>query len=144
MGYIRIHLWAPWSYDMSKHIGKIINQAIKNSGYSVTYISKKLGINRGCLYNKLKLPNLPFEFIIQIGKIIRYDFSKHVPHISEYIEKKRMASITNIDNYLKDINNTKYNNLQNQYNSLLNFMTLLANEYNLTELKNSIKELIKK
>lgn len=58
------------------HQGEILQNAIKNSGISITRIVEELGITRPTIYRKFKDDTLNADFVNQIGQIIGHDFSQ--------------------------------------------------------------------
>ena len=58
------------------HQGKILQEAIKNSGISITRIVEELGITRPTIYRKFKEETLDYGFVKQVGDIITHDFSQ--------------------------------------------------------------------
>lgn len=63
------------------HRGEILEKVIRESGYSITTISQKLGKSRRWMYFLFENPNVPIEVILQIGKIIYHDFSIEFPNL---------------------------------------------------------------
>jgi AcrR family transcriptional regulator len=57
------------------HQGEILQEAIKNSGISITRIVEELGITRPTIYRKFKDETLDYAFVKRIGDIISHDFS---------------------------------------------------------------------
>jgi AcrR family transcriptional regulator len=57
------------------HQGQILQEAIKNSGISITRIVDELGITRPTIYRKFKDETLDYGFVTRIGDIIGHDFS---------------------------------------------------------------------
>ena len=57
------------------HQGEILQEAIKNSGISITKIVDELGITRPTIYRKFKDGTLDVNFVTRIGEIIGHDFS---------------------------------------------------------------------
>jgi AcrR family transcriptional regulator len=58
------------------HQGQILQEAIKNSGISITRIVDELGITRPTIYRKFKEETLDYAFVTRIGDIIGHDFSE--------------------------------------------------------------------
>lgn len=58
------------------HQGEILQEAIKNSGISITRIVEELGITRPTIYRKFKEETIDYNFVKRIGEIINHDFSK--------------------------------------------------------------------
>ena len=57
------------------HLGEILQEAIKNSGVSITRIVDELGITRPTIYRKFKDETLDYNFVKRVGEIINHDFS---------------------------------------------------------------------
>ncbi|WP_426058340.1 helix-turn-helix domain-containing protein [Hymenobacter sp. B1770] len=57
------------------HQGEILQEAIKNSGISITRIVDELGITRPTIYRKFKEETIDYNFVKRIGDIINHDFS---------------------------------------------------------------------
>jgi hypothetical protein len=57
------------------HQGEILQEAIKNSGISITRIVDGLGITRPTIYRKFKDETLDYAFVKRVGDIIGHDFS---------------------------------------------------------------------
>jgi len=57
------------------HQGEILQEAIKNSGISITRIVEELGITRPTIYRKFKEETLDYNIVKRIGEIINHDFS---------------------------------------------------------------------
>ena len=58
------------------HQGEILQDAIKNSGISITRIVEALGITRPTIYRKFKDDTLDANFVTRVGDIIGHDFSQ--------------------------------------------------------------------
>ena len=57
------------------HQGEIVQEAIKNSGISITHLVEELGITRPTIYRKFKDDTLDAKFVRRIGDIIGHDFA---------------------------------------------------------------------
>jgi len=58
------------------HQGEILQEAIKNSGISITRIVDELGITRPTIYRKFKEETVDYSFVKKVGEIINHDFSE--------------------------------------------------------------------
>ncbi|RZJ87464.1 MAG: hypothetical protein EOO60_12180, partial [Hymenobacter sp.] len=58
------------------HQGEIVQEAIKNSGISITRIVEELGITRPTMYRKFKDDTLDINFVKRVGEIIGHDFAQ--------------------------------------------------------------------
>lgn len=65
----------PWQCLSAAGVGEILQEAIKNSGISITRIVDELGITRPTIYRKFKDETLDYNFVKRIGEIIGHDFS---------------------------------------------------------------------
>ena len=74
------------------HKGEIIEKAVRNSGMSITNLAKRLGKSRRHIYNIFDNPSVSWETIMQIGKIINYDFTKDFTDIAQVNEYKTQYS----------------------------------------------------
>lgn len=57
------------------HQGEILQEAIKNSGISITRIVDELGITRPTIYRKFKEETVDYSFVKKVGEIINHDFA---------------------------------------------------------------------
>jgi predicted transcriptional regulator len=60
------------------HRGELVEEAVRQSGMTLTEVAKRLGKSRRHLYNLFEDPQLSIDTILQIGKIIRHDFTENV------------------------------------------------------------------
>jgi predicted transcriptional regulator len=67
-----------------EHRGEIIKQAIYKSGYPITELAKKLGKSRRWVYLMFDNTNVSLDLVLQIGKIIHYDFSAEIKETYRY------------------------------------------------------------
>jgi hypothetical protein len=67
------------------HRGKIVEERIIDSGRKLGFVFEKLRITRPTLRKWLDTPDLEFDKIIKIGKIINYDFSNDFKDIKKYL-----------------------------------------------------------
>ena len=65
------------------HQGEILQEAIKNSGISITRIVEELGITRPTIYRKFKDDTLDYGFVKRVGEIIGHDFSQNFTPLSQ-------------------------------------------------------------
>ena len=59
-----------------QHRGEIVKEAVLKSGVKITKLYQALGISRPTLYRRFDEPNLDFDFIEQVGALIRHDFAQ--------------------------------------------------------------------
>lgn len=65
------------------HQGEILQEAIKNSGISITRIVEEMGITRPTIYRKFKENTLDYNFVTRIGEIINHDFSNDITPVQQ-------------------------------------------------------------
>ncbi|WP_419241689.1 helix-turn-helix domain-containing protein [Cardinium endosymbiont of Nabis limbatus] len=149
-----------------KHKGKIVEEAIKKTGYQMKAVAKRLGIARNTLYTRLKEAELEDSFIIRVSNIIHYDFSRDFPEVYKrvsakfensperlYLDKSEGPGTSNeLPHYNAQYKNPyflelqklngKYLRLMEDYRKLLKILMLLANSNELPDIKKDIIEFI--
>ena len=119
------------------HQGEILQEAIKNSGISITRIVDELGITRPTIYRKFKEETVDYNFVKKVGDVINHDFSKDFTDIQSPLFQTvttasrtpvmnnvtpRVTSAQNLDSDLSKqllVLQTKYITLLEAYNELL-------------------------
>jgi AcrR family transcriptional regulator len=119
------------------HQGEILQEAIKNSGISITRIVEELGITRPTIYRKFKEDNLDYAFVKRVGDIIGHDFSNDItslqqgvlPFVPVSVTKANTVTVTSRSHVLQQGDSdpvkqlmalqTKYIALLEAYNDLL-------------------------
>lgn len=103
-----------------QHRGEIIRKVIYNSGYTVTEIAAGLGKSRRWMYLMFENSNVSLDIVLQIGKIIRYDFTDE---IKEFSPSQKIMEKAPLNSKKEDTNaeywKNKYLNLLEEYNELL-------------------------
>jgi len=80
-----LHIW-----DIMQHKGEIVEKAVRESGYSITRLAKKLGKSRRWVYQIFERPNVSMDYIIEIGRAIHYDFSSDIKGLREYRQSETL------------------------------------------------------
>ena len=62
--------------------GEIVQQVVRESGFSVTRLAQKINISRAQLYLDFANPEMSFDRILAIGKVLRHDFSQEFKDLS--------------------------------------------------------------
>ena len=119
------------------HQGEILQEAIKNSGISITRIVEELGITRPTIYRKFKEETIDYAFVKRIGDIINHDFSIDftslqqssisfvTPAVRSVVTNSVTPRVTSVNNADSDASKqllslqTKYIALLEAYNELL-------------------------
>jgi predicted transcriptional regulator len=84
------------------HQGEILQEAIKNSGISITRIVDELGITRPTIYRKFKEATVDYSFVKRVGDIINHDFSNDftslqqvsLPLVTNHVRNTSNSSVT--------------------------------------------------
>lgn len=100
-----------------QHRGEIVEQAVRQSGLSLTKLATRIGKSRKWIYDSFQNPNLSIEYIIAIGKIIYHNFSLEINELKNKNFSQQGTENTNdsSDNFWKD----KYIELLEKHNQLL-------------------------
>ena len=119
------------------HQGEILQEAIKNSGISITRIVEELGITRPTIYRKFKEETVDYNFVKKIGDIINHDFSNDIttsqqsslsfvtPSVKHVVTSHVTPRVTQVQNIDSDASKqllmlqAKYISLLEAYNELL-------------------------
>ena len=108
-----------------QHRGEIVENAVRQSGYSITKLATKLGKSRRWMYLLFENPNISIELILEIGQIIHHDFSSEIKALKNYSTKVQDQNTSEptktYREQLKEIENwkNKYMDILEKYNKLL-------------------------
>ena len=80
------------------HQGEILQEAIKNSGISITRIVDELGITRPTIYRKFKEETIDYNFVKRVGDIINHDFSLDFTSVQQSALPFSVTPVKNIVN----------------------------------------------
>ena len=131
-----------------KHRGEIVDKVVRQSGFALNKLAKRLKISRNTLYNRFKDPELKDDFILDIGNIINYDFKRHFPDLKREDEEDEDRFIGGNQVYLDKETvkmlelGKKYMVLLERYNDLLGILVKLANTNEMNVLRKEIARLI--
>lgn len=100
-----------------KHRGEIIKEAVYKSGYPITELAKRMGKSRRWVYLLFENNTVSIDIMLQIGKIIHYDFSEELnrPSANLFTVNEPPSLYISDEEYWKN----KYLNLLEEYNELL-------------------------
>lgn len=102
------------------HRGEIVERAIRNSGIPLTTIAKKLGKTRQWLYYVFENPNVSLDLVIEIGKIIFYDFSRDLSQITiSTVSSEKLLEVNSDMNKNSEFWKEKYFSLLEEHLNLL-------------------------
>ncbi|TDW51578.1 uncharacterized protein DUF911 [Flavobacterium sp. 270] len=103
-----------------EHRGEIVKEAVYKSGYPITELAKKLSKSRRYIYLQFENANLSLDVVLQIGKIIHYDFKNEIKAFNSY---KNSSNESAFDYQSEEANleywKNKYLKLLEEYNELL-------------------------
>jgi hypothetical protein len=97
------------------HRGEVIEKAVRESNIPISRIAKQLKKSRQFVYNIFETPNVPLDLILEIGKIINYDFSSDIKLLRSKTIKENKKNEEETLEYWKN----KYIRLLENYNELL-------------------------
>lgn len=101
-----------------QHKGEVIEKAVRESGYSITRLSKKMGKSRRWVYQIFEKPNVSMEYILEFGKAIHHDFSGEIKGMKEYRNSANIQSWVDPEGeYMTDAQRAEY--WKNKYLKLL-------------------------
>lgn len=96
-----------------QHRGEIIKIAVYKSGFSITYLAKRLKKSRRWIYLIFERKDVSLDLILQIGIIIHYDFTEEINAL------KTISNNKNVDNKNSIFWKNKYLTLLETFNELL-------------------------
>lgn len=109
-----IYTSAP-TFVIMQHKGEIVERAVRQSGIPLTKLVGRLGRSRKWIYNAFENPQLSLDVILEIGKIIHYDFSNEIKELNANNCVNETRPIYNEVEYWKN----KYLHLLEEYKTLL-------------------------
>jgi plasmid maintenance system antidote protein VapI len=100
-----------------QHRGEIIEKAVRESGFPIAELARRMKKSRRTIYNLFENPHVSIDEVLQIGKIIHCDFSDMFTEVSKNISivEEPKAEYGETVAYWKD----KYIELLEKYNTLL-------------------------
>ena len=111
-----------------QHRGEVVKEAVLKSGVKITKLYQALGISRPTLYRRFDEPNLDFDFIEQVGLLIRHDFAQDFRElatppaspttVAEPAPAYQLDTLDDCKNKLLHVYGL-YTELQEKYNALL-------------------------
>lgn len=96
-----------------KHQGEILEKAIRNSGFSIALLAKKIGYSRRHFYNLFQNEKITIDIFLKVGKIINHDFTNEIKDLAQI--KNTFSSTQEDAEYWKN----KYLLLLEKFNELL-------------------------
>jgi hypothetical protein len=107
------------------HRGEIVAEAVRKSGIKLSKLHSALKISRPTLYRRFEEPNLDFDFIRDVGRIISHDFVAEFPELKppatlapQPIEAFRLDNLDDCKNKLLHVYDL-YTDILTKHNALL-------------------------
>ncbi len=93
----------------NKHQGRVLERVIKQRGFTLTTLAKRLSISRKSLYDKFNMHKLPPKFVLSVGNILGYKSKSLLPGLlitnsddfSTYLNDISFEYIALLEDYLK-------------------------------------------
>lgn len=105
------------------HRGEIVEKAVRESGFSIVQLAKRMHKSRKWVYNSFENSLLPLDYVLQIGKIIHHDFSSEIPEIHRPGKGLLLVGIPEVEHVNPEETveywKSKYYNLLEEYTVLL-------------------------
>lgn len=102
-----------------QHRGEIVERAIRQSGYPISAIAKKLGRSRRWMYLMFDNTQIDLETVMSIGNIIHHDFSDEIKELGSISGHSFEDPENPYNNQTKEYWKNKYLKLLEDYNELL-------------------------
>lgn len=102
-----------------QHRGEIVERAIRQSGYPISSIAKKLGKSRRWMYLMFDNTQVDLETVMSIGNIIHHDFSDEIKELGSMNNNSFSDPDNPYNNQTKEYWKNKYLKLLEDYNELL-------------------------
>ena len=104
-------------FDKDAHRGEMLAYEVGKSGYSVTWVTEKVGYKRGTYYTHVRKPDLSPAILEKYGKILGVDFSKRFSRKYKSAEDESFLSYEELKK-AHDYWRNKYTNLVKDYDEL--------------------------
>lgn len=104
---------------MGEHRGKILEEAIREKGYTFTSAAKRAKISRRTLYNYFEDPDLSMQKIAQIDEVLVLGLDKKFTNLSNYDYLLADSTQSSTDESSPTYWRKKYIELLEKYTKLL-------------------------
>ncbi|MCD6066280.1 MAG: hypothetical protein K0S33_1106 [Bacteroidetes bacterium] len=103
---------------MQKHLGKILEKAVRESGFPISKLAIRINYTRQHMYNLFQQEKVDLMLLVEIGKIIHHDFSEEVKELGKYNKHETGLSVADPGPGY-EVLESKYIELLEEYNRLL-------------------------
>lgn len=134
--------------NKKKHQGKIIEKAVRESGYTLVYVAEQLHVSRNTLYTRFKDAEVDHVFLFNLKQVINYDFTKDIPELlcspayQKALQNTKLPAQDRLHKELSDMQKNYYKVME-EYNKLLKFLVHIINDNELHSLKKELNYFIK-
>ncbi|HEY1040054.1 MAG TPA: hypothetical protein VGF30_11645 [Bacteroidia bacterium] len=104
---------------MSRHIGNIVEKAVRKSGFPISKLAKRVGYTRQHMYNLFQQAKVDLLLVEEIGKVIGYDFAEEIVALKKYTQTENRNDITVNESVEYYVLEKKYIALLEEHNRLL-------------------------
>ena len=130
------------------HVGKIVQQLIKESPQTLTGVASQMDISRNTLYSRFRAKTLPPSFLFSLGKVINVDFKAVFPHLATDKHYQNLVSERETSQSKKEEETYRkleiaYYRLLENHNKLLKFLLRIIKEHNLHLVDKEFDDLLK-
>lgn len=102
-----------------QHRGEILKETIYKSGMPITELAKRLGKSRRWMYLMFDNSTVSLDLVLQIGKIIRHDFSDSIKELSTSLKVNASPTTYEKEEISADYWKDKYLKLLEEYKEIL-------------------------
>jgi len=74
------------------HRGEMVETAVRASGHNLSKLARRLGKSRKWLYDAFDNPNLSIEYVLEIGKVIHFDFTSQSPEFRRAYQQSEVSN----------------------------------------------------
>jgi len=115
-----------------QHRGEILQKAVRKSGIPLSKVARQVGKSRTWLYNQFESQDVGLDILLEIGKVIHYDFT---PEIDEFSRISQSINGGSVDEDAEEYSTETAEFWKNKYLQLLEEFNLFirergAGEYN--------------
>jgi len=76
------------------HKGEILEKAVRKTEFPIKLLAKRLGKSRRHIYHLFERREISIEVLIQVGKIIQYDFSDDFAELANVQKKFKVEELS--------------------------------------------------